>query len=105
MNDVNMELMNLKLSVLELSRRIEKLEEDTPRYVTPKELSVLMKCSVNHIYMKIREGKIRTVDIAGVRRIPIEQFNDRAASSDLFTKHKNRREKEFVAALKASVWK
>lgn len=53
------------------------------RVLYPHELAALLRCSVDHIYDLIDEGKIRAVDIAGgnnvsVRRalrIPVESWS------------------------------
>lgn len=52
------------------------------RVLYPHELAALLRCSVDHIYDLIAEGKIRAVDISGVGnlserrtlRIPVESW-------------------------------
>lgn len=52
------------------------------RVLYPHELAALLRCSVDHIYDLIDEGKIRAVDISGANniserrtlRIPVESW-------------------------------
>lgn len=61
-----------------LEERIKRLEEQATNreeWVTPKELSEIMKCSTNNIYIKIRKGEIYATDKLGsIKRIPMSQF-------------------------------
>ena len=51
-----------------------KVEE---KYVTPQQLADIFQCSVNHIYIKIRDGSIKTVENLGdLKRIPMSQFSN-----------------------------
>ena len=69
----DIELLNKKC--LQLEERINQLEcENKQVFVTPKELSEILRCSLNNVYIKIREGKIIAVPIGRSYRIPMEQF-------------------------------
>lgn len=59
--------------------RIGELEsKENKKYVTPKELAQILDYSLNHIYIKIRQGKIKTVSIGRSYRIPMNQFENPA---------------------------
>lgn len=68
--------MSIEERVETLERRIEELEQTTiVEYVTPKQLAEILQCSTNHIYVKIREGEIKTLHgLGSCLRIPMSQF-------------------------------
>lgn len=92
----------LELTVAELQSRVERLENRHTKFVTPKELSKLMHCSVSHIYKSIQSGKIHTVDIAGIRRIPLSQFYKDDRVENIFPRGKS--PEGFMDDLRASTW-
>ncbi len=70
-----------------LEERINKLEkqiqiltdkvahlEHEEKWVSAKELSEIMNCSVNNIYIRIRSGEIFASRQLGSPRIPLSQF-------------------------------
>lgn len=72
---IELHLLKQKYSALET--RIGELEsKENKEYVTPKELAQILGCSLNHIYIKIRQGKIKTVSIGRSYRIPMNQFQN-----------------------------
>ena len=66
----------LELQNKELREKLEDLmSKQKERFVTAKELSEIMNCSVNNIYVKIRSGEIFATDKLGsIPRIPMSQF-------------------------------
>lgn len=60
----------------ELRKKIYELEnKQSERFVTAKELSEIMQCSINNVYVKIRSGEIFATDKLGsIPRIPMSQF-------------------------------
>lgn len=59
-----------------LNDKVEYLESvNNDKWVTAKELSEIMNCSLNNIYIKIRAGEIFATDKLGsIPRIPLSQF-------------------------------
>lgn len=66
----------LELQNKELRDIVDDLiNKQNEEFVTAKELSEIMKCSINHIYSKIRSGEIFATDKLGsIPRIPMSQF-------------------------------
>lgn len=60
----------------QLNDKVEYLEEvNHDKWVTAKELSEIMNCSLNNVYIKIRSGEIYATDKLGsIPRIPLSQF-------------------------------
>lgn len=60
----------------ELDKKCRQLElQNNDRWVTPKELSEIMKCSLNNVYIKLRAGEIySTKKFGSIVRIPMSQF-------------------------------
>lgn len=77
MRQLNQKCMRLETRIMELetARQIE--------FVTPKELSIILGCSMNNIYIKIRQGKIKAVHIGRSYRIPMNQFQKQEQSSTI----------------------
>jgi excisionase family DNA binding protein len=72
-----------------LNEKIEYLESmNQDKWVSVKELAEIMGCSVNNIYIKIREGKIFATDKFGsTPRIPLSQFyNDKKVKEKVVEK-------------------
>lgn len=70
-----LELENTTKILTEKIEYVEKLKHD--QWVSAKELSEIMGCSVNNIYIKIRKGEIFATDKLGsIPRIPMSQFYD-----------------------------
>ena len=69
-------IMTLEERVIELENRIALLETNVvEKHLTPKELADWLNCSTNTIYVKIREGKIKTArNLGTLIRIPMSQF-------------------------------
>ena len=102
MIDESGRLASLELSVLDLYKRLQRLE-NCQNYVTAKELAGLMKCSVSHVYKAIHSGKIKTVNVGGVRRIPMSQFDNDVLNNHL-RKQKKHSSKNFIENLKNNIW-
>lgn len=76
------ELRQLNQKCMRLETRIRELEAKWQiEFVTPKELSMILGCSLNNIYIKIRQGKIKAVHIGRSCRIPMNQFQKQEQSS------------------------
>lgn len=103
MDNESQKLVNIELSLYELRQRVKRLEVQQAKYVTPKELAGIMHCSASHIYKSIRSGKITTVNIAGVRRIPLSQFFNNTVEENIFPR--NKESNDFMETLKAYMWK
>lgn len=75
--------MTLIEKIETLENKINELENmKYEEYVTPKQLADRMQCSPNFIYIKIREGEIKTVKNLGTCiRIPISQFAPNAKTN------------------------
>ena len=59
----------------ELVNRLAILEKgSTTRFVTAKELSEIMNCSIQNVHRKIRNGEIQVTRKLGDPRIPMNQF-------------------------------
>ncbi len=69
-------ITDLEIKEQELSRKIQILENlKNDQWVTPKQLSGIMNCSVNNIYIKLRSGEIYgTKKLGAILRIPMSQF-------------------------------
>lgn len=66
---------HLEKENLDLRKRIESLENNgMDRFVSAGELAEIMGCSVNTVYVKIREGTIEATRRTGDHRIPMSQF-------------------------------
>lgn len=82
-----------------LEERIKRLEEQATNreeWVTPKELSEIMKCSTNNIYIKIRKGDIYATDKLGsILRIPMSQFYNEKEEVEVFKETKSTKERVF----------
>lgn len=102
MIDESGRLASLELSVLDLYKRLQRLE-NCQNYVTAKELAGLMKCSVSHVYKAIHSGKIKTVNVGGVRRIPMSQFDDNLLNN-CSGKQRKHASKDFMENLKNNIW-
>lgn len=71
-----------KYSLLEM--RITALENtSTQEYATPKELAKILNCSLNNIYIKIRQGRITVVPLGRSYRIPMSQFQKQDIQASL----------------------
>lgn len=79
---------------------IEKMDHNrNDKWVTPKELSKIMNCSVNNIYIKIRSGEIYATDKLGsILRIPLSQFYKKEDSKT------NERVKSEIEQLKEKIF-
>lgn len=70
-----------------LEQRVSELERAKKReYLTPLELSQLFHCSLNNVYIKIRQGEIKALQIGRSYRIPMNQFE--AVDSMAYVKQK-----------------
>lgn len=82
-----------------LEERVERLEEQVTNkeeWVTPKELSEIMKCSTNNIYIKIRKGDIYATDKLGsILRIPMSQFYNEKEEVEAIKEAKSIKERVF----------
>lgn len=67
----NYSLLEMRITALETAMNQE--------YVTPKELAKILNCSLNNIYIKIRQGKINAIPLGRSYRIPMRQFHDPAS--------------------------
>lgn len=71
-----------KYSLLEM--RITAFENtSTQEYATPKELAKILNCSLNNIYIKIRQGRITVVPLGRSYRIPMSQFQKQDIQASL----------------------
>lgn len=104
MENTEQELTKIRLELLTILHRLNKLEQKPTNYVTVKELAKIMKCSENHIYIKIREGAIKIVDVAGIRRIPLSQFVKNNETSGLVSQRVSVKQKDFMNELKKFIW-
>ena len=78
------ELRQLNQKCMGLETRIMELETKRQiEYVTPKELSLILDCSLNNIYIKIRQGRIKAIHIGRSYRIPMNQFQTQGQSSTI----------------------
>lgn len=58
-----------------LQERLEQIEQySTTRFVSISELAVLMGCTPQNIYKKIKAGQIKVTRKLGDPRIPMSQF-------------------------------
>lgn len=82
-----------------LEERIKRLEEQATNkeeWVTPKELSEIMKCSTNNVYIKIRKGDIYATDKLGsILRIPMSQFYNEKEEVEAIKEAKSIKERVF----------
>lgn len=61
----------------ELKLQMEQVKENyKDHFVSSQELAEIMGCSVNNVYIKVREGKILSTKRMGKARIPMSQFYD-----------------------------
>ena len=105
MEDIHQQLALIQLKILNITQRLDALEKQLPEYVTPKELARIMNCSVNHVYTKMRKGEIETIDVAGVRRIPLAQFTEKNINGQSSSKYKSQSKTKFLNELEKFVWK
>lgn len=71
------EFKSLEQKYTQLETRITALEATIPQeYVTPKELADILNCSLNNIYIKIRQEKIKAIPLGRSYRIPMNQFHN-----------------------------
>lgn len=74
---------HLEKENLDLRKRIESLEiNGMDRFVSAGELAEIMGCSVNTVYVKIREGTIEATRRTGDHRIPMSQFYRKKEGKD-----------------------
>lgn len=66
-------LDELEKQVKNLTDKVAHLEHEE-KWVSAKELSEIMGCSVNNIYIRIRSGEIYASRKLGSPRIPLSQF-------------------------------
>ncbi len=65
----------LERQVTELTDKVAHLKSvNNDKWVSAKELSEIMGCSVNNIYIRIRSGEIYASRKLGSPRIPLSQF-------------------------------
>lgn len=74
------QIKELALKVEELTDKVARLEREE-KWVSVKELSEIMGCSANNIYIRVRSGEIYASRKLGSPRIPLSQFykNDEPA--------------------------
>lgn len=63
----------LEKQVTFMAQEIEALRS-RKIYLTVKEAAEALSLNEQTVYKKIREGKIRTINIAGAIRVPMDQF-------------------------------
>lgn len=73
-------ISKLELENKELKEYVDMLAV-VERFVTPSELSEILKCSKNHIYIQIRKGIIQAVTLGSAIRIPMSQFQQKTEQS------------------------
>ena len=80
----------LEEPVKELSDKVEHLESvNHDKWVSAKELSMLMGCSTNNIYIKIRSGEIyATKKLGALPRIPLSQFYEQEQEKPITVREK-----------------
>ena len=91
----------LERRLSELEHRIETLESNQPEeFVSPQTLARIMECSTNHIYVQVREVKIKTArGFEKPIRIPMSQFSYKSKDRDKAATFKDE-----IAQMRQVIW-